>query len=129
MTCGRSRAGKSQEPTGKFSPPDHLPEGVSMLWSGRGGLTTASSARDAGVGFSGAAIDVAPELGESFQHPSVCAADAPAAPRFQHGTMMNPIVSIDWLAAPLICASTAGAVYQLVAARAVRRFAARTAID
>jgi ceramide glucosyltransferase len=42
---------------------------------------------------------------------------------------MNPIVGIDWLAALLICASTAGAVYQLVAARAVQRFAARTAID
>src|SRR5262249_22729660 len=42
---------------------------------------------------------------------------------------MNPIVAIDWLAAPLICASTAGVVYQLVAARAVQRFAARTAVD
>jgi ceramide glucosyltransferase len=42
---------------------------------------------------------------------------------------MNPIVGIDWLAAPFICASAAGAVYQLVAARAVRRFAGRTTID
>jgi len=42
---------------------------------------------------------------------------------------MNPIVGIDWLAAPLICASTAGAFYQLVAARAVRRFAAQPATD
>jgi hypothetical protein len=42
---------------------------------------------------------------------------------------MNPIVGIDRLAAALTGASTAGAVYQLVAARAVQRFAARTAVD
>ena len=42
---------------------------------------------------------------------------------------MNPIVGIDWLAAPFICASAAGAAYQLVAARAVQRFAARTTVD
>ena len=42
---------------------------------------------------------------------------------------MNPIVDVGWLAAPLMGASTAGAVYQLVAARAVQRFAGRDAAD
>src|SRR5882672_1049717 len=42
---------------------------------------------------------------------------------------MNPIVDVGWLAAPLIGASTAGAVYQLVAAKAVERFAAQGAVD
>jgi ceramide glucosyltransferase len=40
---------------------------------------------------------------------------------------MNPIVDVDWLAAPLMAASTAGAVYQLVAARAVKRFTGQRA--
>jgi ceramide glucosyltransferase len=42
---------------------------------------------------------------------------------------MTPIVGVDWLAALLLGASAAGAAYQLVAARAVQRFAAQDAAD